>query len=497
MIQAKKFSILLIFLAGFVFGISLLTLNKMFFSANLAYADAPSTNEQENPFDPDENNYFKYYRMFNESYNIIKREFYDQKMVSAKNMMYGAMKGMLENLDDPYTTFMDPTIAKEFGIDVTGSFGGLGIQIDMRDGNLTVISPMEDTPAWKAGIKPGDKIIEIEGGTTKGMSVKEAVDKLRGKTGTKVTITISREGVAEPFKVTLKREEIKLKTVKSEMIEYHKKKYAYIKMLEFSMPTADEFKKQIKDRLDKKPDGIIVDLRNNPGGLLNVVSDCVNYFLDEGLIVYTRGRLPENNQDFTAKKEDTFVPLDLPLVVLINQGSASASEIFAGAMQDTGRGVLVGMKSFGKGSVQKTFTFPDDGSTIKYTVAKYFTPSGVCIDKIGLTPNVEEKYWYEALSDDEKTALVKIQNTNFIKDFLSRNPSVSEAKVQEFRKKLQEKGFKIGEQPLAFLIKMKKTENEVLPVYDLEFDNQLVKALNIMGDYSKYKKPFKVYREAK
>jgi carboxyl-terminal processing protease len=293
------------------------------------------------------------------------------------------------------------------------------------------------------------------------------------------------------------REEIKLKTVKSDFIDFSNKKYGYIKMIEFSVPTADEFKKQLKDVLAKKPAGLIVDLRNNPGGLLNIVADCVNYFLNEGIIVYTRGRIPDNNQEFMAKKDLTFVPRELPLVVLINQGSASASEIFAGAMQDTGRGILVGMKSFGKGSVQKTYTFPDDGSTIKYTVARYYTPSGICIDKIGLTPSVTEKYWYEALGDDEKTAIVKLETTNIIRDFTSKNGNINPEKLKNLRQELISKGFNISERSLNYLIELQKSENSIPPVYDLVYDNQLIKALNVIQNYSKYAKPFKIYWEAK
>lgn len=494
--HSKKITVLIIFLAGFLFGISVLTVNKLFFSHNLLYAETNTANTDK-PSDPEDDNYFKYYPMFQEAYKVIKREYFDDKKVTAKNMMYGAIKGMLENLDDPYSTFMDPSISKEFSIDMKGSFGGLGIQIDVRDGWITVISPIEDTPAWKAGMKPGDKIIEIEGNTTKGYSVKQAVDKLRGKPGTKVTITVAREGIKEAFHLTLKREEIKLVTVKSSIIEANGKNYAYIKVLEFSMPTAEDFRNQLQKLLDKQPDGLIVDLRNDPGGLLQVVINMVNYFQNEGLIVYTKGKLPENNNESYANKENAFVPLDLPMVVMINQGSASASEIFAGAMQDTGRAVLVGVKSFGKGSVQKTYPFPSDGSQIKYTVARYYTPSGVSIDRIGLTPNVEEKMWLDLISDNEKNSLVKIQNTNFIKDFLTKTPNPNEENIKEFQKSLQKQGFEAGVKSLSFLIKLKKNENALPQNYDLEFDNQLSKALEVLGKYKEYKKPYKVFKEPK
>ncbi len=208
-------------------------------------------------------------------------------------------------VEDPYTTFMEPHVTQEFFIDMNAKFGGLGIHIDVRDGWLTVIAPIEDTPAWRAGLKPNDKIIEIEGKSTVGMSTVEAVAILRGDPGTKVTITIQREGIEEPFKVTLVREEINLKTVKSEIIPFQGKKYAYIKIIEFSAPTSTELKENITKMLAENPDGFIIDLRNNPGGLLSVVVDCVDMFLDKGLIVYTRGREAENNSDFFAKTRDT------------------------------------------------------------------------------------------------------------------------------------------------------------------------------------------------
>ncbi len=494
--NSKKFFILIIFLTGFLFGLGLLTVSKFFFTGAPLYADTNSTNA-ENVANPDDDNYFKFFPMFKEAFNILKREYYDKNMVVSKKLIYGAVKGMMESVDDPYTTFMDPTVSKEFSIDMTASFGGLGIQIDIRDNWLTIISPIEDTPAWKAGLKSGDKIVEIEGKSTKGISVKEAVDKMRGKPGTSITITIVREGIKDPFQVTMKREEIKLKRVKSDIIESHNKKIGYIKVDEFSITTAEELKDQLTGTLNKKPDGLIIDLRNNPGGYLNIVVSCVNYFQKEGLIVYTRGRLAENNTDFRASAGNGFVPVDLPVVVMINQGSASASEIFAGAMQDTGRAVLIGMKSYGKGSVQKTFTFPDDGSLIKYTVAKYFTPSGRSIDKVGLTPNVEEKMWYETLADDEKNSLIKIQNTNFIKEFLAENTNYDSQKLSNFQKSLEEKNYKIGTKSLKWLIKMKTTENSLPEIYDAEFDNQLDKALEVLEHYKDYKKPLTNFNEAK
>ncbi len=491
----RRFYIFVIFIIMFLFGVTLITANKFFRISNPIYAATNTTNQQ--VITADDENYFKYFRMFRQAYDILKKEFYNRNNVTARNLLYGAIQGMMSAVKDPYTTFMEPDVTQEFFIDMNAKFGGLGIHIDIRDGWLTVISPIEDTPAWRAGLKPNDKIIEIEGKTTAGMSVMEAVSILRGDPGTKVTITIQRQGIDEPFKVTLVREEINLKTVKSEIITNQNKRYAYIKIIEFSAPTSQEFEDNIKKMLAEKPDGIIVDLRNNPGGLLSVVVECVDLFLDKGLIVYTRGRQTENNSDFFAKPGNTLVPQDMPMVVLVNQGSASASEIFAGAMKDTHRAVLVGMKTFGKGSVQKTFTFPEDGSMIKYTVAQYFTPAGILIDQIGLTPDVEQKIWFENLSDAEQTAMVKVQGTNFISQFLSAHPNYTDEDIRQFRRDLGTMGYSMDTLSLQWLIQQKQHESQMPVLYDLAFDEQLRKALDVMGNYSRYRRDLVTYESAR
>ncbi|MGC8765693.1 MAG: S41 family peptidase [Brevinematia bacterium] len=488
----KRHSLLITFFAGILIGIALIEANKTFLAKNFLYSQTAESSETLTNLTDD--NYYKYYPVFSEAYKIIKREFIDGTKTTAKRLFYGAVKGMLESLEDPYTTFMDPTTSKEFTMEMSGSFGGLGIQIDIRNGWLTVISPMEDTPAWKAGIKPGDKIIEIEGVSTKGITPREAVEKLRGKPGTKVTITIEREGISTPFSVTMIREEIKLKTVKSDFIKTKDKTYGYVKLLEFTQPTAEDFKSQLSSLLNRKIDGLIVDLRNNPGGLITSVANIVDYFQDEGLIVYTKGRTLENNTEFYASKDTTIVPMDLPVVILVNQGSASASEIFTGALKDTGRAVVVGKTTFGKGSVQKTYVFPTDGSLIKYTVAKYYTPSGKCIDKEGIKPDIEEEMWYDQLKDEEKKEMISLQNTNIISEFLKKNKEINEEKIRELQSYLEQNGYKLNKKSVQYLVWMKKIENILPPVYNLEFDNQLEKSIEVLENYKKYKKNYKVYK---
>lgn len=491
----KKFYLFIVFIILLLFGVTLITTNKLFVSNNPIFGVTNDTNQLS--LSADDENYFKYFRMFRQAYDILKKEFYNKSMVTAKKLLYGAISGLMSSTGDPYTTFMEPDVTQDFFIQVNSKFGGLGIHIDIRDGWLTVVAPMEDTPAWRAGLKPNDKIIEIEGKSTVGMSTMEAVNILRGEPGTKVTITIQREGIDQPFKVTLVREEISLKTVKSSVITNGNKRFAFIKIGEFSATTAQELSESLKKVLPQNPDGVIIDLRNNPGGLLSVVVECVDMFLDKGLIVYTRGRDAENNSDFYAKPGETLVPMNMPLVVLVNQGSASASEIFSGAMKDTHRGVLVGMKTFGKGSVQKTFTFPEDGSMIKYTVAQYFTPSGVCIDKVGLEPDVEQKIWYETLSDQEQKAMVAVQNTNFISQFLTAHPNFTDADLGQFRRDLGAAGYSMDIHSLEWLVQQKKHESEMPDLYDFRFDEQLQKAIDVMQNYSRYRREIVSYDSAR
>lgn len=305
------------------------------------------------------------------------------KNVSGKDLIYGAIKGMMNTLD-PHSAFMPPDMLKELEVETKGEFGGVGMEITSKDDYIYVVSPIEDTPAWKAGIKSGDRIIKIDGVSTKGMSVMDAVKKLRGPKGTKVTITIVREGVDKPFDVTIVRDIIKIKSVRYEMKEDG---IAYIKIRSFQESTTDELDKVLGDlTLKGKVKGIILDLRNNPGGLLSQAVSVSEKFLPKGsLIVYTKGRNEADQMRFVAKSEKYY---NYPMVVLVNAGSASASEIVTGALKANGRAIVVGERTFGKGSVQTVLPL-SDGSAIKLTTAYYYTPDGVCIEEKGITPDVE------------------------------------------------------------------------------------------------------------
>ncbi|MCJ1880882.1 S41 family peptidase [Pseudomonas nitroreducens] len=343
-------------------------------------ADAPAAsavaNGKEAPLPLDE------LRTFAEVLDRVKAAYVEP--VDDKTLLENAIKGMLSNLD-PHSAYLGPEEFAELQESTSGEFGGLGIEVGSEDGFVKVISPIDDTPAANAGIQPGDLIVKIDGKPTKGQSMNEAVDSMRGKAGSPITLTIVRGG-GKPFDVTLKRAIIKVKSVKSQMLEPG---YGYLRITQFQVNTGEETVKALaKLRNDNKGKlkGVILDLRNNPGGVLQSAVEVADAFLTKGLIVYTKGRIPNSELRFSADPAD---PSDgVPLVVLINGGSASAAEIVAGALQDQKRGILMGTDSFGKGSVQTVLPLNNDRA-LKLTTALYYTPNGRSIQAQGITPDIE------------------------------------------------------------------------------------------------------------
>ena len=320
-------------------------------------------------------------KLFTDVLTIIQNQYVDE--TEPREVIYGAVRGMLRALD-PHSSFMDPESYREMQVETSGSFGGLGIEITIRDDQLTVVAPIEGTPAWRAGIQPGDRIVKIEGLATKDMNLPDAVKRMRGPKGTKVTITIVREGTREPFDVALVREVIQVQSIRSQEIEPG---IGYIRIRQFQERTAPDLVASV-EKFDKagKLAGLIVDVRNNPGGLLSAAVEVSEEFLGDGkLIVYTEGRVRNQNMRFTAHARRAIT--EVPMVVLVNQGSASASEIVAGAIQDHGRGVVIGQQTFGKGSVQTIIPLAD-GSGLRLTTARYFTPKGRSIHGKGITPDI-------------------------------------------------------------------------------------------------------------
>ena len=321
-------------------------------------------------------------RTFAEVMDRIKAAYVEP--VDDKTLLENAIKGMLSNLD-PHSAYLGPEDFAELQESTSGEFGGLGIEVGGEDGFIKVVSPIDDTPASKAGIQAGDFIVKINGQPTRGQSMTEAVDKMRGKIGEKITLTLVRDG-GTPFDVTLARAIIQVKSVKSQLLESG---YGYIRITQFQVKTGEEVSKALaKLRKDngKKLNGIILDLRNNPGGVLQAAVEVVDHFITKGLIVYTKGRIANSELRFSATGKDESEAV--PMVALINGGSASASEIVAGALQDQKRAVVMGTTSFGKGSVQTVLPLNNERA-LKITTALYYTPNGRSIQAQGIVPDIE------------------------------------------------------------------------------------------------------------
>jgi len=324
---------------------------------------------------------YKQLELFSDALSMVRSEYVDN--VKSKDLIYGALKGMVQSLDK-FSEFMDPESYAEMKVETEGEFGGIGIEIGIKDDILTVIAPIDDTPAYKAGLKAGDRIVKINKDITRGITLLEAVKKLRGKPGTPVTVTVLREGESKILDFTITRDIIKVKSIKNPKIL--EDKIAYVKLSIFQERSAKDLEDALVELEKKGMDSLILDLRNDPGGLLNVAAEVAGKFLPTGeMIVYTKGRNNKQEMEFRVKEKKPRT--DYPMVVLVDQGSASGSEIVAGALQDHKRAVLVGMKTFGKGSVQTVIPL-SDGSAIRLTTSKYYTPNGRSIHGQGIMPDI-------------------------------------------------------------------------------------------------------------
>ena len=412
---------------------------------------APAVKDEET-----KNDLYSKVELFSYALTTIQSEYVEEK--TPKDLIYGSLKGMLSSLD-PHSQFMDQNDYKELKTETRGKFGGLGIEITVKDSLLTIITPIEDTPAWRAGLKAGDRIVKIEKDLTRDITLDDAVKKLRGEPGTQVHVTILRESEGLIKEFTITREIIHVIDVKDvHVIDDH---IGYIRLTEFREDSYKEFKAGLDKLKAAGADSLIIDLRNNPGGLLTVAIKISEEFLPAGkTIVTTKGR--HATQDVAAisnNKSGDY--LKWPMAVLINEGSASASEIFAGAMKDNKRGITVGSKSFGKGSVQSVIPMPD-GTGLRLTTAKYFTPSGVCIHGIGITPDVViERVYPKDDKDDTKKDKDKKDVEKIFEDV--KEKEAKEPVTEEEKKEAA----------------LKKKDAE---------DNQLQSALNVI-------KAIKVYRQ--
>jgi carboxyl-terminal processing protease len=328
---------------------------------------------------------YKNLKTFNEVLDMVQKNYVEE--IESKKLIDGAINGIMKSLD-PHSTYMTADMYKELEVETRGIFGGIGIEITIKKDVLTVVSPIEDTPAFNAGIKAGDHIIQIDGKSTKDITIMEAVKKLRGPKDAKVTITIMRENMPKPKDFVITRDIIKIKSIKSKVFDDH---IGYVRVSSFQERTADDLRKEIKDFTAKvgNPKGLILDLRNNPGGLLNQAVGVADVFLKSGIIVSTKGRT-KSMESKSVAKDDGNEPT-CPIVILVNEGTASAAEIVSGALQDNGRAIVIGTQTFGKGSVQTVIPL-ENGSALKLTTAKYYTPNGRSIQAEGIKPDIIVKH---------------------------------------------------------------------------------------------------------
>jgi len=400
-----------------------------------------------------ESELFKQVELFSDTIAIIQTDYVDE--VKPRDLIYGALKGMLSTLD-PHSQFMDPDTYNELKVDTEGKFGGLGIEITIKDGLITIVTPIEDTPAWKAGVKAGDRIVKINDELTRDLTLTDAVKKLRGKVGEAVNITVLRESEKKLLEFKIVRGVIKIQDLKYTRIL--EDGIGYVRLVEFRESTSNELDKALDSLKKQGMNAFILDLRNNPGGLLDAAVLVAEKFIEKGkVVVSTKGRIASQNMELTARSSDPMI--DLPMVVLINEGSASGSEIVAGALQDYKRAIILGVKSFGKGSVQTIIPL-NDGSALRLTTSKYFTPLNKVIHGVGVIPDI--------VVEEGKVEL-------FAKD---KDLEKDVIKPQEIFEQIEKKEDKDKD----------KIKNE--KVFDYKSDNQLIRAVDVL-------KAIKIYKNIK
>ena len=389
-------------------------------------------------------------QIFSDVLDIVQENYVEE--ADSKELVEGAINGMLKTLD-PHSSYLNPDAYKELQVETKGSFGGIGIEITIRDGFLTVVSPLEGTPAYDLGIEAGDQILRVDGESTKEMTLMEAVKKMRGPKGTKVVLTIMREGFAKPKDFVVTRATIAIKSVRAKTLEPG---YGYLRLSQFQSTTAKDLGQALtKLEQENQPlKGLILDMRNNPGGLLDQAVKVSDEFLDEGLIVYTGGRLKSQDMRFEAHANTR--PHRYPIVVLVNEGSASAAEIVAGALQDHKRAVVVGVETFGKGSVQTVMPLRN-GAALRLTTSLYYTPSGRSIQAKGIEPDIVVERELPRKRDDDRGRLRVIREEDLKNHMDGEGETEAETKpepTQESESKQQ-----------------------------LESDNQLARALEVLKSW--------------
>lgn len=427
----------------------------------------------------------EYAAMFQSVFQYVQNNYVDE--VPSDQLFQGAMKGLFESLGDPHSTYLDSTQILDLTDTTDGEFGGLGIHIQKQIVGLDtetkskelpyvkIISPIHGTPAYKIGLKAGDYITHIEEESTIDLTSDDVLDRLRGEPGTEVTITILRNRVVT-FDVTITRAIIEIPTEKHAIID----DIGYLQISQFTHHSASQVKDVLTEFNDKNVKGLIFDVRSNPGGLLNSVIDIADFIFHDGLIVSTKSRIDSENVEFNASR-GIIVPEDMPIVVLINNGSASASEILTGVIKDRKRGTIVGTKTFGKGSVQQMRSFGDGG--FKMTVARFYSPSGITIDKQGIEPDIEVKETtFRDLTEDETKSYIELLEERIISNYLLEHKNMTEEQIYSLADSIIEDGYEIPQEFLVNDIRYRVNRNkDNPPVYDIVNDKPLIKAVEILS----------------
>ena len=438
------------------------------FSAPAAYAQDAKAESQ------------RYFSIFQSAFNFILENYVDT--VDPKVLYEGAMQGMFDSLGDPYSVFLTDAMMNDLNDTTTGRFGGIGLYISkpLPDPKLPerrlyveIVSPIEDTPGWRAGIMPGDQITHIDGETTEPLSMDEVLKRLRGEPGSTVTITILR-GAGLVFDEKVTRAMIEVPTVKRAMLPDG---VGYLRIIEFTPQTISRVRESIDWFAAQRYKSLVVDLRNNPGGLLQSVIQVADLFLEEGVIVSTKSRNRYENAVYQAKP-DLLVPAGMRVVVLINRGSASASEILAGALKDQKRAYLVGEKSYGKGSVQQVLPLGDTG--FKLTMSRYYTPSDANIDKVGIAPDLAVKE--PELSPEEEASLSSLIERDVFGAFAAANPNASPQQIDQYVKGLRAAGSPVSDRVLKKMLRNQLERTSIGPIFDLDYDLQLNAAIKVIAD---------------
>jgi len=416
---------------------------------------------------------FKYLDFFHFVYQTVKTDYVETS--SPKKLFEGAIRGMLQSLDDPYTRFLDEAEYAEFKEEVTGKFIGIGVEISIKDGEIVVISPIEDTPAKKAGICAGDIIVKIDDTFTKGKQVSDIIKKIKGNPDSKVKLLVRRDGLPEPIEFEVKREPIKVSSIKYGVMDENAS-VGYLRISHFYAETAADAEKAIKDLNNRKIRKIVLDLRDNPGGDMEAAIKIADLFLEQGkVIVSTRGREGSGiNEEYKSQSIPSYTG---DLIVLVNGGSASASEILSGALRDNKRAKLIGQKTFGKALVQRVIDVESEKTGFTLTIRKYFTPSGDMIHKKGIAPDILVAS-YNVPETDRKN-LGRAFNDKLFEEFAKSHPEYSDTTRKQLEDFLKEKNAVLSDKVASYYFKQELYRYKKSPLYDLEFDQELNRALEL------------------